>query len=230
MDESRLARLKAIGHWRVNFRPTKRFDDRLSLGDCAAIVGETKVTLRGWDFPHVSHRNDDDGGFIRSDKYVENWTDWYGFLELWRMYRSGQFLSRNALREDTIPSEYGNPSVPVLHIVPTIYSIVEFVEFAHRLTKRGIYDTGVALSIRLIGANGRQLVAGQNRIPFFEKFTTNAAEVEFKRTFDSSDMTDNSQSVAVDACLHIFDCFGWNPARSQIQNDLEKYYARQFSE
>lgn len=230
MDEARLTRLKKLGHWRINLRPTKHFDDRFLLGDCVTIVDETKVTLRGWDFPHTSHRNDDHGGFIRSDRYVENWTDWYGFLEFWRMYRSGQFLSLNALREDTIPDEYGNPSVPVLHIVPTIYAIVEFVEFAHRMTKRGIYDAGIALSIKLIGSQGRQLVAGQNRIPFFERFITNAVEVEFKRSVEKNEMIDNSRSVAIDACLHIFDCFGWNPARSQIQNDLDKYYARQFTE
>jgi hypothetical protein len=145
------------------------------------------------------------------------------------MYRSTQFLSYVALREDTMKEEHGNPQVPILEVVSTIYSITEFAEFAHRLAGQGIYDAGATISIILSGTRGRQLRAGAGRFPFLEPHKTNVPQVEVNRSLSADRLkADDYRSFAVDACLEVFDQFGWNPARSQIEADQERFYQRQF--
>jgi hypothetical protein len=120
MKEGLLEHIRQFGHWRINFKPMRELAQPLSLGRCRELVQQAKVSIRGWDFPHTSHRNDEEGGSGNFGTYVENWTQWSGFLEFWRMYKSSQFLSYIALREDTRPDEHGNPVVPILNIVGTI--------------------------------------------------------------------------------------------------------------
>jgi hypothetical protein len=232
MKEGLLDRIRQVGHWRVNYRPVRAATEQLSLARCRELVEKARVSMRGWDFPHISYSRDDkpeNGGYANAGDHVENWTEWYGFAEFWRMYRSTQFLSYVALREDTMKEEHGNPQVPILEVVSTIYSITEFAEFAHRLAGQGIYDAGATISIILSGTRGRQLRAGAGRFPFLEPHKTNVPQVEVNRSLSADRLkADDYRSFAVDACLEVFDQFGWNPARSQIEADQERFYQRQF--
>ena len=84
-----VAKIKSRGYWEVVIRPLKFEKERLeSLKDCANLVLENKVRLRGWDYPHVSSKY----GVQSGDNWVENVTDWSSYEEFWRMYQSGQFL------------------------------------------------------------------------------------------------------------------------------------------
>lgn len=62
MKEGLLERIQAGGHWRVNARPLQPIAERLSLGDCLRVVEAARVSIRGWDYPHISHRQDEQGG------------------------------------------------------------------------------------------------------------------------------------------------------------------------
>jgi len=45
-------------HWEVIVRPSS-FDPALlkTLGECQKVVEDSRVTLRGWDYPHVNRNN-----------------------------------------------------------------------------------------------------------------------------------------------------------------------------
>jgi hypothetical protein len=232
MKEGLLERIRQVGHWRVNYRPLRAATEQLSLARCREVVEKARVSMRGWDFPHISYSRDDkpeSGGYDNAGDHLENWTDWYGFAEFWRMYRSTQFLTYIALREDTMKEEHGNPQVPILEVVSTIYSITEFFEFAHRLAGQGLYDAGANISIILSGTQGRHLRAGVGKFPFLHALTTSAPNVEIDHRLSADQLrSDEYRSFAVKACLEVFDQFGWNPARSQIEADQERFYQRQF--
>jgi hypothetical protein len=52
-----LIRIQAQPHWRIGIRPgIYRPDCITSLSDCFKVVEQSKVLLRGWDFPHLSNR------------------------------------------------------------------------------------------------------------------------------------------------------------------------------
>lgn len=224
MKEGLLDRIRSVGYWRVNFRPLSAPRERLLLGRCREMVEKSSESIRGWDFPHIVHRNDDEGGHSHGTEYVENWTDWYGFNEFWRMYMSTQFLSYVALREDTRAEERGHSSFKCLRTPNTIFQITEFVEFCHRLFKRGIYKDGAYIHIALVNTKNRILVAGEQQMPFFDRKETNAERIDLRIHVDPERLGEDHRAVAVDLCIQLFDRFGWNPDRTQIQAVQERFY------
>jgi hypothetical protein len=229
MKDGLLDKIRQYGHWRVNFQPVRELAQPLLLGRCRELVQQSAVSMRGWDFPHINTRNDEEGGYENVGSYVENWTDWWGFFEFWRMYRSSQFLSYVALREDTRPDEHGNPTVPVLNTVRTIYSVTEFLEFIHRLNSHGLYEDGALLTIELRNTAGRVLTAGPHRVPFFQRYSTAADTIELRRRLHPRQLLSDYRSLAVELCIELFDGFGWNPAPTQIESDIDRFYRREWA-
>lgn len=229
MKDGLLDKIREFGHWRVNIRPVRELPQPLLFGRCRELVQKSVVSIRGWDFPHVNYRKDDEGGYENFSNYVENWTDWWGFFEFWRMYKSSQFLSYIALREDTRLDEHGNPQGPILNTVGTIYSIVEFVEFARRLHSHGLYEFGAVVSIELRNTSGRVLTAGQNRVPFHSRHSTSAEILKLDRRLSAQQLAEDHLGVAAELSLELFDYFGWNPAKSQIELEIERYFRREWA-
>lgn len=229
MQNDLIETIRRYGHWRINLRPKVVPAEPVLLGRCQELVEKSSVSLRGWDFPHTSRGNTDDGGYLRGKDFVENWTNWFGMIEFWRIYKSTQFISYLCLREDTKPEEHGNLQNPILDVVGTIYSVTEFCEFLHRLTNNGLYQQGATLSISLINTRGRVLRAGRGRVPFFDPKVTDAERLEVNREIHPRSWGDIYQSVAVDLCIELFDYFGWNPDRTQIQVEQEKFYRREWA-
>lgn len=227
MKDGLLDEIKNLGHWRVNFRPLIPLEQSLSFQQCSDLVRDNAVSLRGWDFPHFPRRQDNEGGWLRDEKFFEGWCDWWSYHEFWRMYKSGQFLSYNALREDT-SDEDGGRRRGTLAILNTIYTITEFVEFAHRLHIAELYRDGVTIMISLRNTAGRYLDVGPNRMPFFERKRTEAEPINLNRTLEIDQIRDMHREIAVDFLSEIFDYFGWNPAREQIANDQENFYRRHY--
>ena len=224
MKDGLLEKIQSYGHWRVNFRPATPLNAPLTFQQCRDLVRDNAVSIRGWDFPHQSHRQDDEGGWLRGAGYHEGWCDWWGFHEFWRMYQSGQFLSYNALREDT--KEEGRPGT--LSIIGTIYSMTEFIEFAHRLHKAGLYGDGVCITIQLRNAMNRSLDVGPSRMPFFDRKESSVEEICLERKLSVAQIGDDHQVIAIELLSELFDYFGWNPSREQIMADQTKFYRREF--
>jgi len=142
-------------HWRINFRPESYADDFISsLGKCFAIIEKTKLSLRGWDYPHLSRRDTERG---QGSNWVASWSDFWSHNEYWRFYQSGQFLHLFSVREAVEPEwrkkmesemrallsymdEVEWDKVPgFISIINFNYQITEIYEFAARLCEAQIY-------------------------------------------------------------------------------------------
>ncbi len=221
MKDGLLDRIRSFGHWRVNFRPLSAPGERLLLGQCREIVEKSSVSIGGWAFPYIRYRNDDEGGYSNEAEYVENWIEWFGYKEFWRMYPSTQFLAYVVLREDTRPEEYGNPQRRILNTVDTVYQITGFIEFCHRLFKKGLYKDGPHIDIALINTKNRILVADQ-RVSICKE--TNAEQIALRRHLGPERIAEDHRAIAIDLCIHLFDRFGWNPDATQLQALQERFY------
>jgi hypothetical protein len=228
MKEGLLDTIKSTGYWRTLIRPLSSPRTNLNFASCRDIVEKSSVSIRGWDFPHISNGTNEWGGWERGNTFVENWTEWHGFNEFWRMYRSTQFLAYNALWEDTKPEHHGNPEHKILDVVVAICQISEVLEFCHRLHKNGIYEDGLELSLILKNTVNRRLSTGPRRVPFFDVKDTLATEIVMTRRIDALQLVEEHRTIAVDICLELFDFFGWNPDLGQIQFDQENFYKKNF--
>src|SRR5688500_17704073 len=83
-------------YWRIRLRPAEYKPDRLSLPECESIVDARQVRLRGWYYPHVTHRAE---AWERGEDFVANHVAFGGHIEYWRMYQSGQFVHLLGVRE-----------------------------------------------------------------------------------------------------------------------------------
>lgn len=226
MKPGLLERIQAVGYWRVVLRPIVPLAERLSFQQCGEEVSRARVSLRGWDYPHLSHRQDDQGGAERGEDFLENWCDWHSQVEFWRMYRSGQFLSYNALDDDTDGD--ADPNNRHLNIVGTIYSVTEVIEFAHRLAANGLYRDGYSLNLSLHNTCGRYLDAGRGRMPFLDFQRSNAESIYIERRVEPDTVEQGAVSTSTSVLLELFDAFGWNPDQNQIRADQEAFYRREF--
>lgn len=222
MNNELIEKIAEGTYWRINIRPSLVLKKSLSLKECYDNVDRARVSMRGWDFPHISTSVGESGGDVRAGNYYGNWCNWSGFTEFWRMYKSGQFLSYKKLVDDWFDRKSDTNELPI-HLVDAIYSITEYVEFASRLAKEGDYQGGVIIFVSLRNAKGRALEVGRGRMPFFNKKQTEAQSIdligEIPNRSDSEPV-----SIATKLIAEFFDNFGWNPELPQIRAEQDRLY------
>jgi hypothetical protein len=228
MKDGLREKIQSVGHWRVNLRPLVPLEQPLSFQQCSNLIHDNAVLIRGWDYPHVPPRQDENGGSSRGENFYESWCDWDVHIEFWRMYKSGQFLSYNAAREDTWIGDGGRRR-GTLNILNAIYTVTEFVEFAHRLHRAGLYREGVTIKIALQNTASRYLEVSPSRMPLLGHKEANVETINLERTLEAAQIGDEHQAIAVELLLELFDYFGWNPSSEQIATDQARFYRRDFS-
>lgn len=85
-DDEVVNLIKKKGYWKIAIRPTFYEEDRIeTLVKCKNILQDNKLSLKGWDFPHLN-------GFSNGNNYVQSKENFGQFKELLRFYKSGQFI------------------------------------------------------------------------------------------------------------------------------------------
>ena len=133
-----LKTIRLRGHWRVMIRPGSVPRDLIAdRSDLFKIVERKSVQLRGWDYPHIDHRNQPQtGGLGRSGIRLA------GPDRLRRLYQTGQFIHFLALcgdwrdHSEIWPPEPGWRHGKFLYYLDTNYTCPGVFEFAWRLACR----------------------------------------------------------------------------------------------
>jgi hypothetical protein len=225
-------KIRSLGYWRINFQPATYPTNKLELGACWEAIEKNSVRLRGWDYPHVPRKQDEQSGSQPCGDYYEGWVDWQQHKEFWRMYRSQQFLHYLALREDW----YGEsdwmsdeikqikPGTVVGVIGTVVYQTTEIFEFLARLARSGLYPDGVLADVSLENMEDRRLrIEEPMRGDFLAPRVTGAKTIKIERKCSMDDLTTKSQEIARGAIIEIFDHFAWHkPPIDQIRLDQEK--------
>ncbi|KZK88842.1 hypothetical protein PsAD5_05193 [Pseudovibrio sp. Ad5] len=227
MKEGLLDKIRGAGYWRINMRPLRPEQKRRSFDDYEILVKQSRVSLRGWDYPHIS-RNPDNGGLERFGDYVEAWCDWQHHSEFWRMYKSSQFLYYKNMWEDTAESQdRDRPKGKLLSVFNTIYQVSEILEFSKRLYEAGLYESGVKLILSLENSQARQLwFSKPERGAFFDEKRLNIERLLIERSITKVELSQYSNKVATEVIIEIFDNFGWNPDKHQIEVEQQNFYSK----
>lgn len=225
--ESLVAKIKSRGYWEVIIRPTRFEMERLSLSECSQIVQECRVSLRGWDYPHISRIPPHVGGV----DYVESLTDWNGQKELWRMYQSGQFAHLFGCMEDWLaeaaavlgPSQYDHIKPgSVLSVLSTLYSVTEVYEFASRLAGKKLFDEAVFLSIILHGMRNRKLIMFDPGRSLFRDYVCNSLDLPRDKTIPVDELLGRGHELALGHTIWILEHFNWFSAPKEILREDQK--------
>jgi hypothetical protein len=225
-------------HWRVNFRPAVYEDNLIpTLAKCLDIIEKNKLSLRGWDFPHLS-RHDTERG--QGNNWIASWSDFMGHYEYWRFYQSGQFIYLSSVREVTETEwrkkleadmkshlsymrDINWETVPgYISIVNFVYNITEIYEFAARLCQAQVYSGTLNIKIELKGIKGFVLSAPWDRV-WHSYYSASENDLATTNDFATDTLVASSKDAALKSIVWFFERFGWlNPPEETIARDQEK--------
>lgn len=231
-------KIKQTGYWKVIIRPAVFENSRLSnLEACKTIIQSCKVSLRGWDYPHIDKK----GITISGNDNIESYCDWPDgdFFEYWRFYQSGQFIHYFSIREDyqideeeikKIQRRNLTKSNKFLSIISTLYSVTEIFVFAQGLAIKDILGDTIEISIELGNSEGRELFFWGNFSRHLDRkyiCTFRDENLMIKRIIQKEELIANYDKLALDACLEIFKKFNWTQVPRQVfDEDQRKFLQR----
>jgi len=230
MTDDFIDKIKGHGYWRINFTPLGPPQNK-SMAELKNLVRDNQIQLRGWYYPFFRDGSDGHYGLESHNDYLGGWIDWEEYKELWRLYRSGQFLHYDAVHEDW----YGTRDVVGVHVEPgkylnfigsLTYYFTEILEFLTRLSKSGLYPNGVRLSIELHNTNGRQLESFEAmRFLSFPKIT-HQDPIIFNKEYSPEDLKDYAANLAIEPIVHFFEMFDFVDVSvdAVIKKDQETLY------
>jgi hypothetical protein len=218
--EKRLMDIKgSAGYWRVSIRPWDFKKLRIkSLDRCWEIIEKCRVFSNSsgsmipfrWGYPPIGEK--DSGEYwIQSGYDVE-----VCGKEIWRFHQSGQFIDYFTCFEDEFPG-----TGLKLDIFSTLYRITEIYEFAARLALKGIFDTGVKLTISLVGMKDRKPIERlERRITqrggtiqhddIIPNYIPSSNEIDIESSMDSINFIASSREEAINKTMEIYSKFGLN--------------------
>lgn len=242
MDPANLPQIiKESPHWRILIRPDDYKAERIATrGDCKRLIEQTHVSLRGWDFPHLSHRSVE---VAFGADFVASWSTFMGHQEYWRLYQSGQFIYLGSVREksealwdqklrDAAKWHLGGISpVPLddipgfISIVNALYTVVEVYEFAARLCQREVFTGAASIEIGLHNVRGFALMTELNRA-WHAYFAASEPDLAKAVECDCQSLVADVDGLAVSHLLWLFECFGWtDPSRELLEKEVRKFRA-----
>ena len=225
-------------HWRVNFRPATYEPNLIpTLAKCFEIIEKNKLSLRGWDFPHLSRR---DTERVHGNNWIASWSDFSGHYEYWRFYQSGQFIYIGAVREAT-ETEWKKKleddmkshlsymknidwtAIPgFISIVNFVYRVTEIYEFASRLCQAQVYSGTLKITIELKGVKEFVLSAPWDSV-WHSYYSATENDLATGNEIATDTLVASSKEEALKSIAWFFERFGWlNPPVETIAHDQEK--------
>lgn len=213
--------IKSKAYWKISIRPDTFAEKKIELGDLRTIIEECQVRQRGWYFPVLDRRN---GNTFAADDYFTSNVKWNEFLEVWRFYQSGQFVSYMGLAEDWmafVPYSQGK----YLGVILSLYNITEFFIFAKNLAAKKIMGNAIQLDIKLYGTKDRMLIMDEPFRHLHDNYVCHIDEMNvFKGKIPTTKILADYDKIALDATIEVFNKFQWNnpDIKKVLKNDQEK--------
>jgi hypothetical protein len=217
----RVGGLLVGGSWTVTFRPANYIRDRIpELPSVQVMVRESRVGLRGWDFPHFTPEND--SNFARG---FQSWVDWQSPLsrmtEAFRAYESGLFRWKGSLWEDTHPMYAGKNQISLVAI---IFAFTEWLMFAQRYYERFLrMEDFLNFEFILDGAHNRALMSIPPSAPLLSRYTSQESRVIEGGTAVMGELRSDASGIARRYVRRVFEIFNWNTATDELIADWQKH-------
>ena len=225
-------KLESIGSVKVIFEPNVYSENLIQKKELQSILEKSKVSFRGWSFPHIPLDNKEDGKkpYFIAGNGIEFYDCWSGIMEIFRFYQSGQFLAKFALNEDTI-GKINNKEIKAgeyLDFLSLIYRTTEISVFIKNLIENTDIEGGT-LTLELNNVKGRKLDAifSYNILPFYTEYISGMNKITVSRKFDREKILTNPLQISRELIGDIFTDFNWtNYSEKMIQTHQENLINR----
>lgn len=222
-------KIRTRGSWLVQIRPLPYEKARVgSLQKLEEILASATVSLRGWDFPHTDPR----AGMVRGLDHISNSSEWQQFLETWRFYRSGQFVSLSGLYEDWRdqgafgPAPQGWQPGLVIGVFEIVWRVTEIFEFAARLAMSDAGSDALDIAVTLAGMRGRRIWMDDTaRVPLIPRAPAQIDAFPYTKRLDRTRLVGDTRGLAIEPIQRMLELFGLDLTDETIrslQDELRK--------
>jgi hypothetical protein len=235
VDESSLMnlpiRVREAPHWRVEIKPQVSGSKGIvSLTDCWDTLEACRVPWSGWDYPYVHKTNRDEG-----PDWIASWCESSWRNEYWKFFQSGQFLHLFSFREDKetecealANSQIRFPSrfrpTGFTDVGTTVELLTEIIEFAARLSKKGLFAEASSIGIHMNGVKDRVLFKWNRRTVHFDFCAAKTDVLRWERTVPIMDLVAHTRDLAIDAAIWFFQQFDYsNPPRRAFEEEQRQF-------
>jgi hypothetical protein len=135
-------------------------------------------------------------------------TDYYAYVEYWRIYQSGLFYHTFA-----VPEDYWSETAQrgLIDVFATLYRLTEIYEFVSRLAAKGAFESDLHLKVELKNLGARRLtIIKRGRWPFGRDYAFNEGSLSRSRTYTKAEFVSRSAELSMEHTQWIFQRFGWS--------------------
>jgi hypothetical protein len=222
-----IGKIRSRGYWQVAVRPARFVRKRISdISSLYPILQKTRVSLRGWDFPHLE---DLTSPHVNID-WIGQESEWSHHISSWRFYQSGQFIHTSCMpidwrdQSDFWPADDQWKPGALLGVGDAICCFTEIFEFAARLALTDAGDEQMHIDITVGNLRQRRLYVDTRRRSSFH--TTYRASIEkYPHAVELSrpDLIAGPRGLALEAASELFKRFGWNTAIDILRDWQNEY-------
>ena len=220
-----LEKIKSRGYWKIIIHPATFDQARIeNTAELHRILQKSYVQYpkRRWEFPHY-----------HASAPVQEANDWIGreserevYLELWRFYQSGQFVSIKGMYEDwrdnsklfAIPD--GWQPGKFLNVEDTLLQFSEVFDLASSLMFSPVFDAQIRVKISAHNLIGRclKLVLDGKENARLKTFTTSVNEIPYMIDLTPFKLVGRHRDLALPPAVQLFQQFGWNPGIEYLRD------------
>ena len=219
-----LEKIKSRGYWKIIIRPATFDKKRIeNTADLHHIIGKSLVRFRRrfWEFPHFNASTP----VQEANDWIGRESEWEVYLELWRFYQSGQFVSFKGMYEDwrdnsklfAVPE--GWQPGQFLDVPDTLIQFTEVFELASRLMFTPVFDQmRIKISAHNLMGRGLKLVLDGKEDTRLKTFTTSVNEIPYVVDLPAFTVMGRPKELALTPAVQLFQQFGWNPGTRWLRD------------
>lgn len=198
--------IKKGGYWKINIRPTSYVENRIpSPSKCEEYLRSSKVSLRGWDFPHISNLQS-------AQKFIQSVEEFGGHEEFFRFFKSGQFVFYRAMPEESMETSYQQKvNGKGLEIITTLFFLTEVFEFASRIFSFEEMGNQFTIDIEIFDIKNRQLFFYDPLRVLHDGYTSEIDDyIKISKEGRLENLILEKAELAIEVSKEIFGTFGLN--------------------
>lgn len=186
-------------------------------------IDRSKISQRGWDFPHVQN-NRNNGDLYNISNGFASFTDWSRHVESFCVFRNGLFIWKSGFWEDSQSTEMKNENL--LSFTSIIFLLLECILFCNRFYDHGAVKPNIKLDISLDKCLDRLLVSLDSQVMMGNEYRCGVDSIDdIDVTFNVVESIANPKLYSGILAKRLFEFFNYD-----IDDKILEYTQQKFLE